>query len=91
MKKMALWLSWRTQHPISYDIEATIDDRLVGKLVRYGVPAVPASPYISRSSPTSRFPGQDGWASYLGMIDSGEPDLAERSEEILRQELGGQR
>jgi hypothetical protein len=73
---------------ISYDIEVVVDEHLIDELVRNGIPCgrrVRMHLEVVPDSPPAR---AGGWASFVGMIDSGGPDLAERSEEILRQELG---
>ncbi len=74
--------------PISYDIEVTVDEHLVDELVRNGVPRGHRVRMHLEVVPGTPAPPGGGWASFIGMIDSGEPDLAERSEEILRQEFG---
>jgi hypothetical protein len=74
--------------PVSYDIEVTVDEHLVDELVRNGVPRGHRVRMHLEVVPDAPVRRGGGWASFIGMIDSGEPDLAERSEEILRQELG---
>lgn len=74
--------------PVSYDIEVTVDEHLVDELVRNGVPRGHRVRMHLEIVPDAPARQGGGWASFIGMIDSGEPDLAERSEEVLRQELG---
>jgi hypothetical protein len=74
--------------PVSYDIEVTVDEHLVDELVRNGVPRGHRVRMHLEIVPDAPARQGSGWASFIGMIDSGEPDLAERSEEVLRKELG---
>jgi hypothetical protein len=74
--------------PISYDLEATVDEHLVDELVRNGIPRGRRVRMRIEVVPDSPAPRGGGWSSFIGMIDSGESDLAERSEEILGQEFG---
>ncbi len=83
-----------TPEPVCYDLEVVVDDHLVSELERHGVPRGRRARLHLELVPASSAPepdlARDRLASFIGMIDSGESDLAERSSGILQAEFGRQ-
>jgi hypothetical protein len=74
--------------PAGVPHELMIDAPLAEELERHGVHLHPGDRVRLQPVTDQESGGDELWAAFIGSFESDEPNLAERSEEILRAEFG---